>query len=243
MLEIIKIVTIPHLKLEYFKQLQQRARAITVKVLSGLTWSSGIIIHRRGQLYTVLTNRHILTSTNTYQIQTADSHIHQAFTLQNKTFSGYDLALLQFRSNNPVYTVASFGGSSQLRLNQDVFAAGFPHGMKVDGREIFVLTKGEVSLLLPKPMKKGYQIGYTNHIQKGMSGGPLLNCQGEVVGINGIHAFPLWGNPYIYQDGSLPSSSLRQQMRHYSWGIPIETFHQLIDPQTTGVAQLKMSNE
>jgi len=219
--------TIPHLELQQLNQLQQQARGITVKVLSGRTWGSGIIIRRQGQLYTVLTNRHVLTPADTYRLQTADGRIYQASTPQNQTFSGHDLALLQFRSNSRVYSVASLGNSSRLGLNQEVFAAGFPHEIEVNRQESFVLTKGQVSLVLPKPMKEGYQIGYTNHIQKGMSGGPLLNRQGEVVAINGMHAYPLWGNPYIYQDGSLPSPFLRQQMNHYSWGIPIETFLQL----------------
>ena len=76
-------------------------------------------------------------------------------------------------------------------------------------------------------MEGGYQIGYTNDIEKGMSGGPLLNARGEVVGVNGVHAYPLWGDPYQYKDGSEPNAALREQMSKYSWGIPIDTFKQL----------------
>jgi len=48
----------------------------------------------------------------------------------------------------------------------------------------------------------GCGIGYTNEIEKGMSGDQ--NREGKVIGINGIHAQPLWGDPYVYQDGTRP---------------------------------------
>lgn len=41
-----------------------------------------------------------------------------------------------------------------------------------------------------------------------------------------MHAYPLWGDPYIFADGSEPEPALREQMVNYSWGIPIETFKQ-----------------
>ena len=54
-----------------------------------------------------------------------------------------------------------------------------------------------------------------------MSGGALLNSKGEVVAVNGMHAYPLIGRPYIYEDGTTPKEKLINEMVHYSWGIPI----------------------
>lgn len=118
--------------------------------------------------------------------------------------------------------MASLRSSNTLSEGDRVFAAGFPF----DGRG-FVLTKGRVSLLPDRALEQGYKIGYTNDIQKGMSGGPLLNRQGEVVGINGMHAYPLWGDPYVYRDGSLPSAEVRDRMISLAFAIPIDTFAQL----------------
>jgi hypothetical protein len=41
-----------------------------------------------------------------------------------------------------------------------------------------------------------------------------------------VHAYPLWGDPYLYKDGTEPNADLREQMSKYSWGISIETFKQ-----------------
>ncbi|MFM6409050.1 MAG: serine protease, partial [Microcystis sp.] len=63
-------------------------------------------------------------------------------------------------------------------------------------------------------------------IKNGMSGGPLLNRQGKVIGINGIHAYPLWGKSYVFADGTVTSPALWEQMSRLCWAIPIRTFGQ-----------------
>ncbi len=60
-----------------------------------------------------------------------------------------------------------------------------------------------------------------------MSGGPLLNRQGCVVGVNGMHAYPLWDAPLIYADGSQVDERLHQTIVRLSWAVPISTFLQL----------------
>lgn len=216
------------------KQVQQLANSITVKVLSEGFLGSGILIQKQGSVYTVLTNAHVLRSGETpYQVQTPDGRVYAAVPKDGKilhttSLQGNDLALLQFRSSSATYAVASFGSASNLSVGNEVFAAGFPfdaEGIRDTG---FVFRTGKISLVLNKALEGGYRIGYTNDIQKGMSGGPLLNPAGEVVAINGMHAEPLWGEPYVYQDGTEPEPRLRKQMSQYSWGIPIETFVQMV---------------
>ncbi|MEG4486639.1 serine protease [Microcoleus sp. D2_18a_B4] len=204
-------------------QIKNEARAIAVKVLSGYGAGSGILIKKQGETYTILTNNHVLAVGESHRIQTPDGKIYHGELLKNRSFDGNDLVLLQFRSTRE-YSVARLA-SSPVEVGDEVFATGFP-GQEGSEKRGFEFLLGTVSLLSPKALVGGYQIGYSNPVEKGMSGGPLLNSRGEVVGINGMHAYPLWGDPYVFKDGSKPNLP-RDLMIESSWAIPIETFVQL----------------
>ncbi len=242
-----KVLEAQPAKLSQF--LQQQAESITIKVLSGQeVLGSGFIIRQQGSVYLVVTNHHVLRSaTPPYQIQTPDDRVYPAEVLPISSFENYDLALLRFHSQTIQYEVASTGALPQA--GEQVFAAGFPFRAQFpenytnlcleEGQECepsslsnlkrgFVVQEGEITQKLDRPLEGGYQIGYTNNIEKGMSGGPLLNNRGKVVSINGMHAYPLWGDPYIYMDGSEPPESLKEELIRSSWGIPIETYQQWV---------------
>lgn len=209
-------------------QLHDRAQSITVKVLAGQGWGSGILIHKQDQVYTVVTNEHVLRLGSTYRIQTPDGKIYPA-SKDSAHFDDNDLALLRFGSANSynIANLATGGESANLHVGDEMFAAGFPavgNGSQGMG---FVFTTGQVSYLLPQAFIGGYQVGYSNDIVKGMSGGPVLNRYGEVVAINGKHKYPLWGNTYIFKDGTTPVVQARQQMDYSSWAVPVQTFLQL----------------
>lgn len=221
------------------QQLQSSAAAIAVKLLSSAgVLGSGVLIKKQGAVYTVVTNAHVLRAGEPpYRLQTWDGHIYSASLLQNNRFKQNDLALLQFRSPHKTYTVALLSSSFNLSIGQDVFAAGYAFAddefrlsqtrRKQNGLKEFVFKSGKVSLMLNKPLEGGYQVGYTNQIEKGMSGGPLLNRWGEVVGINGKHAYPLWDAPSVFQDGSHACSALHKLINRTSWAVPIESLVQL----------------
>lgn len=204
------------------EQLNAIARSIVVRVNANSNRGSGILIGHQGSIYTVLTNQHVLTAGEPYQIETPDGQNHPATLVNGVDFQGNDLALLQFRSGVKGYKTAIPGNSSHLKIGEAVFAAGFPSASKE-----FALNSGQVALSIEPALIGGYQVGYTNPIHKGMSGGPLLNRKGEVVGINGIHQYPFWGNPYVFNNRTHPPLWLRKWMVHFSWGIPTETWVRL----------------
>lgn len=204
------------------QQLHQQAQALTVKVLSTERLGSGFVVKKQGAIYTVLTNAHVLRAGNSpYRLQTSDGRIYPAILVKTSRFQGNDLALLQFSNPSVSYSVATLGSAFSLTVGQDVFASGFA----ATGNLKF--TSGQVSLMLDKALSGGYQVGYSNEIVQGMSGGPLFNRRGEVVGINGLHAYPLWNAPLIFQDGSKATPQLHKKIDQFSFAVPIETMVQL----------------
>ncbi|WP_071189920.1 serine protease [Trichormus sp. NMC-1] len=208
------------------EQLQEKATAITVKILSTEFLGSGILLNKQNSVYTVLTNAHVLRADNPpYFIQTPDGELYQADVPKDVNFQKYDLALLQFSSMKKVYPIADFGASP--KAGDEVFVAGFP--VQEETEKInFVLTSGKVSLVLEKALEEGYKVGYTNVLEKGMSGGALLNKRGEVVGVNGMHAYPLWDVPSMFIDGSQAEEKLHQQIVRLSWAVPMNKVMQIM---------------
>ena len=208
------------------------AANITVKILDKDFLGSGFIAQQEGDRYTVITNQHVLRAgEGYYRVQTSDGKIHSAKVIESgiKSDYQYDLAILEFTTNTD-YAVAKIGSSLYLEVGEPIFAVGFPYseleteifasiGDKVTG---LAIKTGRVAIILNKALTEGYQIGYTNDVKKGMSGGPLLNNRGEVVGINGKHAYPLWESPELYQDGSQPCPALEELITRSSLAIPIE---------------------
>lgn len=203
------------------KQLRRQAEAITVRVMSNELLGSGILLRKEGNFYTVLTNAHVLRAgTPPYRIQTPDRRIHKANLAPKVRFGSNDLAILQFQSVSHVYEVAALGASPTVE--DEVFATGFPFAQEESPEKGLMFTTGKVLLVLNKALEGGYQVGYTNEIEKGMSGGPLLNRRGEVVGINGLHAYPLWDTPSVFIDGLEADEKLHQKITRLSWAVPMD---------------------
>jgi S1-C subfamily serine protease len=219
-------------------QLEQAARLITVRILSSpkqkrdRSLGSGVLFYqdKLTSTYGVITNNHVLQAGEApYSIQTPDGKIHRANSVVRKKQlrgNGLDLALLEFVANSE-YRIAT-KSNQQAAIGAWVMSAGFPlkNSQSKSGR--FVIKPGKIQLVLDKALEGGYQIGFTNDVEKGMSGGPLLNGAGELVGINGLHANPIWGDPYVFEDGSYPTDAQREQISQYSWGIPLKTVKQLL---------------
>ena len=222
--------------------IEQIAAQITVKVLSTEALGSGIIWESQNSSYIVITNQHVLRAGESpYYIQTPDGQIHYARVLSNSQLDDYDIAVLRFQAIHNSYQTAVPGDFTTLAVGESVVAAGFPSAPEdidyhpersPETLSGLTLKTGLVSIVLDKALEEGYQIGYTSDVKKGMSGGPLLNSQGEVVGVNGKHAYPLWDAPDFYQDGSQPCPPLQQLITRSSLAIPIQTILQLTPPST-----------
>ena len=215
----------PTQKLLTSAQLQDLAKSITVKILTKNGSGSGTLIAKNGNSYTILTNDHVVSPGASYRIQTPDGKIYSANVIKEKppSLKNQDVALFQFQSTVE-YTIATLGTSSPIAVEQKIVAAGF-----VNDNAKLVFTEGQISLLPDKSFQRGYRIGYSNKVQPGMSGGPILNYQGEVIGINAVHAYPISDKIYVFSDNTKPSAAERQQMRQYSWGVPIYSVAKVVN--------------
>ena len=200
------------------------ARTVTVKVSSDKSQGSGLLVQRHEQSYLVVTNQHVIVDTADYSIQTFDGQRHPVTVLQISDRDRYDLSFLKFQSPNS-YPIASLE-TGMPKTDNDAFAAGFPVETLQQNTQGFVLLSGKVSTVMDRPFVGGYQIGNTIDVGRGMSGGPLLNRKGRVIGINGMAQDPVFTNPYIFEDGSTIPDTKWKQASQLSWAIPTSILFQ-----------------
>jgi hypothetical protein len=217
------------------------AQQVTVRVITHPIAGSGVLLKRRANTYLVLTCDHVVAeSRGSYRILTSDGKTHAASRLAVPALEGLDLALLKFQSDIPYPTVA-LGDSNALTAGTPVYASGFPNyrfyreqdllaSTASWGVRAYQFTEGQYRMSIDSPLPGGYQLGYTNNVEQGMSGGPVLDAQGRLVGINGRLKYPIQGiDAYTFADGTQPPQALFQQMEALSWAIPISRFRQPIE--------------
>jgi tetratricopeptide (TPR) repeat protein len=163
-------------------QVNAIAKEITVKI-SGENNGSGVIINRRGNTYDVLTNWHVVKEAGIYTVEVSDGRKYTVNSIRIKRVPGLDLALLQFDSFKN-YRVAELGNSEALTEGVQVYVAGWADPGPLISEATYQFLNGQISSLLQKP-KDGYSLVYTINAAPGMSGGPVLNENGYLVGING----------------------------------------------------------
>jgi tetratricopeptide (TPR) repeat protein/S1-C subfamily serine protease len=216
---------------------KKTAKDITVRITSANNGGSGVLVAKKGTTYLVLTNRHVAGKDSQLQIQTPDGQKHTATPVKNTGINPkYDVALLQFTSTKQ-YQLAKFkysqnegsnGSVSPLNLSRTIYSAGFPF----DSKELR-FSVGEVSQLSDVPLDDGTQIGYKmnlgqKELRQGMSGGPIIDVGGLVIGINAVGSNPILPS-YTYFDGSQPTTQTAANYQQANWGVPVYNFLTQLD--------------
>jgi tetratricopeptide (TPR) repeat protein len=131
-----------------------------------------------------------------------------------------DLAILQFTSKKD-YQVAKIGNSDEVKRLINVHVAGFPRQTGGVRKSIYDCRSGRVIDNLPENIDSGYNLFYDNPTLGGMSGGAVLNDQGEVIEIHGQ------GEESNDVDIDRINSSVAIVKSGRNSGIPINTFLRL----------------
>ena len=167
-----------------FVEIANIAYEITVRVIDSSYGynGSGVIFKQEGNVYSVLTNQHVVSSGSQYEIQTVDGLSHPIVFQQN--ISGLDLVVLQFESEE-LYEVADLGDSEGLSPLQTIYVSGFPVSQSDLDLTVGAIRTINQEVMADPASNSGYALVYTNQTLPGSSGGAVLDEDGKVIAING----------------------------------------------------------
>ena len=137
---------------------------------------TGVVLSEDGN---IVTNAHVVDGAGSVDVLLTDDRVFTASIIGSDEIS--DLAVLRVEATDLI--PARFGDSTQLRIGDTVAAIGDPLGVKYRG----TYTDGIVSAINRDVDMDGRTMTLiqTNAaLNSGNSGGPLINCYGQVIGIN-----------------------------------------------------------
>ena len=164
---------------------------------------TGVILSADGY---IVTNAHVVEDSYSVSVQLSDDRVLSAAIIGSDEIS--DLAVLQIQAES--LTPAQFGDSTQLRVGDTVVAIGDPLGVKFRG----TYTDGIVSAINRDVEMEGRTMTLiqTNAaLNSGNSGGPLINCYGQVIGINTMKIGTFTDNAGVEGLGfAIPSATVKE---------------------------------
>ena len=139
---------------------------------------SGWVLDKQGH---IVTNYHVIADSDEIEVTLSDGASHKAIVVGADPQN--DIAVLKIRADAQVLKPVTLGRSSDLKVGQHVYAIGNPFGLER------TMTAGIVSSL-DRPLRsksrrlmKGI-IQIDAALNQGNSGGPLLDSQGALIGMN-----------------------------------------------------------
>ncbi|HUS47914.1 MAG TPA: Do family serine endopeptidase [Phycisphaerae bacterium] len=161
---------------------------------------SGVIVDAANGY--VLTNWHVVRNADEVEVMLADERTLDAEWV--RTDRQTDLAIIKIKPNHLID--APLGDSDKMEVGDCVLAIGAPRGLPKTVTAGIISAKGRVA------SRGGYQsfLQTDAAINKGNSGGPLVNMRGEVIGINTAIVSSIGGNEGIGL--AIPSNMVKDIM-------------------------------
>nr|NCR38009.1 trypsin-like peptidase domain-containing protein [Microcystis aeruginosa S11-05]NCR51523.1 trypsin-like peptidase domain-containing protein [Microcystis aeruginosa S11-01] len=211
--------------------IERSIRQVTVRITSETNRGSGIIIGKKGSIYLVLTNAHVIRGAKTLEIRTYDGQTRTASIAPNSLLKDKDIALVEFSDTRdyPIAKIRAISPDAELDITVTGYSAETGQ---------YTTDNGKIEQTSDRPLQEGYSVGYSGDIVQGMSGGGIF-FEDELIGINGRSAHPILSN-YTYEDGTKPTGEEIQQMRAVNWGIPLNTLLTYIRPEILSAYNLPL---
>ena len=194
---------------------------------------SGFIVDERGY---ILTNAHVIANASYISVRLHSEQTFPATVIDVDQVA--DLALLKLEAKyEQKFPTLKFGKSSELQPGEWVVALGSPLSLKNTITSGIISTVGRTSKELASICVKrdGWDMEYIQTdapITEGNSGGPLVNLDGEVVGINTLTAFPGIGFAVPSQIAEkFVSTALKTSYKEKSKKYGIGMFISSLNPQ------------
>ena len=132
----------------------------------------------------IVTNDHVVAANNGERLEVllADGRTFPATTIARN--QALDLALLRVPATD--LPVSPVGNSAGLRIGELAFAVGHPWGQRGVVTAGIISGLGTIRLPYSRSGRTAQYIRSDVRLAPGNSGGPLLNAQGEVIGINAM---------------------------------------------------------
>ena len=169
----------------------------------GQSTGTGVVLSPDGY---IVTNAHVVEDAQSVSVLLTDGQTHRAVLVGADTVS--DLAVLNIDADG--LSAAEFGDSAALRVGDSVAAIGDPLGVEFRG----TMTNGIVSAINRDVTSGGRTMTLiqTNAaLNSGNSGGPLINCYGQVVGINTMKIGVFTDSSGVEGIGfAIPSTTVRE---------------------------------
>lgn len=155
-------------------ELIERIQGSVVQITAGSASASGFIIDANGL---VVINEHVVGNRASVSVWLTNGRRYDGDVLERDATT--DLALVKIDSDVSLSSIV-VGDSNRLRVGDEVLALGFPVADRIGNN--LTVTRGIVSSI--KTLGGVDLIQTDAAINPGNSGGPLVNTDGEVIGIN-----------------------------------------------------------
>lgn len=158
------------------------ARAITVRV-EGATQGSGVITSKTDGTYSVLTAWHVLKPNREGEeitLITSDGSKYTVSRSDSNRIGDYDLGIIKFNSSK-THRIAKISDQERTKFGEEIIVSGFPIQNTLKLETSIGKSRGQLS----DKNNQGYSLYYFAKTGPGMSGGPILNKEGELVAIHG----------------------------------------------------------